>query len=297
MKIIQEPSDKDSFGHLLWQGFGGASLKADKVSALLGISERSLGPIFHGHRPLTQSWIKEKNIATILANHFPEHWTPIYAMAFKQAVHSLRRNRGPKDREPDDKQRFKVLWHILGGKQADLIEAPLKLGVSSTRLSKVFHGEQVPSRQWLDKRGWLTILPEQYKAGWETFSPVMLLTYDSLRENKFSPKYMAPADWFRLAGKVMTSVVERKGDTPDVLAEHTRDQTVARQWPALLSGQPLQKSVYLSAMKELCGSIYQLADGQPVDRASSALLHFLQKTAKHSFAVSKRKKPNSTQPV
>lgn len=297
MKIIQEPSDKDSFGHLLWQGFGGDGLKADKVAALLGISERSLGPVFHGHRTLTQSWVKEKQVGALIAEHFPENWTPAYAKAFKLAVHGLRRNRGPKDREPDDKHRFKIVWHILGGKEADLIEAPLRLGVSSARLSKIFHGEQVPSRAWMDKHGWMTALPKYYPEGWQALAPVMQLTYESLREDKFSPKYMPPTEWFRLAGKVMTGVAERRGDTPDILADHTRDQTVARQWPVILAGRPLQKSVYLSAMKEMCGHLYHLAEGQPVDRASNALLHFLQKTAKHSFAVPKRRKPPSAQPA
>ncbi|MFY9288418.1 MAG: hypothetical protein WAO98_07940 [Alphaproteobacteria bacterium] len=116
---VQEPQDKESFGHVLFLILGGRNANLAKAQKYLGISRSTLSKIIHNHRNgrdslfISQQLIVHKNWREAFAEHYPETWK-LHAATFEERVKALPVGNA-KPRRPSVTKRMLNAWRITAG--------------------------------------------------------------------------------------------------------------------------------------------------------------------------------------
>jgi plasmid maintenance system antidote protein VapI len=210
-----EPDDKNSFGYVLWSILGGKDAHMGEAAERLQIHRSNLSTIIHGKwRRVLPKTLAERKWRETLAQHYPEAWQRHQA-AFEQYADASTKRSVSKTREssitrePDDKNSFGyVLWNILGGKDANMREAAMRLQIHRVSLSAIIHGRKRISQKALINKQWRETLAQHYPEAWHRHKATFEQHANTLTKRSIS-KIREPDDknsfgyvlWSILGGK------------------------------------------------------------------------------------------------
>lgn len=164
-KHAPQPKDEQSFGYIVWRILGGKHAKIRLAAKRLGVDPSSLSSILHGRWQISQRALTEKNWRDVLAAHYPNTW-PIHQSAFEQCALTLP-DPGIKPSQPEDKESLGyALWHILGGKDADIYAAAKRLKLEPCDLNDILHGRRQISQRFIATKHWRDVLALHYRGAW-----------------------------------------------------------------------------------------------------------------------------------